>query len=485
MSAAPGLTDYDLRFTFQMTDRSKANFALAVLFAINTLNFFDRQVFGAIAEPVRKEWALSDSAIGLIGTAFTLVYAAVGLPLGRLADRASRKRVLAGGVFVWSLLTAASGLARNYWQLFVLRLGVGVGEATCAPAATALIGDLYPAEKRSRALSLFMLGLPVGIALSYAISGSVAQAYGWRAAFYVAGLPGLLCTLAILFICEPRRGAAEIHDVGARKRAGSPYRLVLSIPTMWWIIASGALQTFNMYAIGQFLTPFLMRYHHQEIRTAGFTTMAVFGLSGIPGLLLGGVIGDAVMKRWANGRLSLATLCLLASVPLIFLALMRPSGATMSFILLMGPGVAVMNVYYATVYPAIQDVIEPALRGTAMSIYFFAMYVLGAALGPLGTGLASDFFTTRAAAANGVIEITQKTLEPFRAQGLHSAMYIIPALGCLLTLVLFAGSRTVARDIERLHGWMRESELDSNSTTKASTGAGDRPVPSVRIETAT
>ncbi len=433
-------------------------FALGVLFLINTLNFFDRQVFGAIAEPVRKEWALSDGAIGLIGTAFTLVYAAVGLPLGRMTDKLSRKKLLAGGVFVWSLLTAASGLAMSYWQLFLLRLGVGVGEATCAPAATALIGDLYPAEKRSKALSIFMLGLPIGIALSYAISGSVAHAYGWRAAFYVAGLPGLLCVVLVLFIHEPRRGSSEVHDIGARKRPGSPFRLVLSIPTMWWIIASGALQTFNMYAIGQFLTPFLMRYHNQEIRTAGFTTMVVFGLSGIPGLLLGGVIGDAVTKRWSHGRLSLATVCLLASVPLIYLALTQPSGATTSFIVLMGCGVAVMNVYYATVYPAIQDVIEPSLRGTAMSIYFFAMYVLGAALGPLGTGLASDYFTARAAAASGVVEITQKTLEPFRAEGLHSAMYIIPVLACFLTLVLFAGSRTITKDMARLRSWMRESQ---------------------------
>lgn len=469
-----------------MTDRTRTIFALAVLFAINALNFFDRQVFGAVAEPVRKEWGLSDSAIGLIGTAFTLVYAAVGLPLGRLTDKTARKKVLAAGVFVWSLLTAASGLAMSYWQMFVMRLGVGVGEATCAPAATSLIGDLYPASKRARALSIFMLGLPVGIALSYAISGSVAQAYGWRASFYVAGIPGLICTLCVLFIYEPKRGAAELHDIGARKREGSPYKLVLSIPTMWWIIASGALQTFNMYAIGQFLTPFLMRYHGQDIRTAGFTTMIVFGLSGIPGLLLGGIVGDAVMKRWTNGRLLIATLCLLASVPLIFFALTRPAGATLSFMLLMGTGVAVMNVYYATVYPAIQDVIEPSLRGTAMSIYFFAMYVLGAALGPLGTGLASDFFTARAAAAGGIVEITQKTLEPFRAQGLHSAMYIIPALGCLLTLVLFASSRTVTKDMERLHHWMSQSAAETDSTNEALIpGAEDAQVQSVGVESAT
>jgi MFS family permease len=449
-----------------LKDRTRTTYALAVLFAINTMNFFDRQVFGAIAEPVRKEWALSDSAIGLVGTAFTLVYAAVGLPLGSLTDKRARKRILAAGVFVWSLLTAASGLAMSYWQMFALRLGVGVGEATCAPAATSLIGDLYPSEKRSKALSVFMLGLPVGIALSYAISGSVAHAYGWRAAFYVAGLPGLLCTLAVLFIREPERGATEAHAIGKRKREGSPYALVLRTPTMRWIIASGALQTFNMYAIGQFLTPFLMRYHRQDIRTAGFTTMVVFGLSGIPGLLLGGVIGDAVAKRWAHGRLSLGTLSLLLSVPLIFLALNRPPGATAGFILLMGTGVAVMNVYYATVYPAIQDVTEPSLRGTAMSIYFFAMYVLGAALGPLGTGLASDLFTTRAARAAGVLEITQKTLEPFRAEGLHWAMYIIPILGLLLTLVLFFSSRTVTKDMESLQSWMRESASAADSSAE-------------------
>jgi predicted MFS family arabinose efflux permease len=441
-------------------DRKKATYALAVLFAINALNFFDRQILGAVTEPVRKEWGLSDSAIGLLGTAFTLVYAAVGVPLGRLTDSFRRTRLLAVGVFVWSLLTAVSGLVTNYWQLFATRLGVGVGEAACAPAATSLIGDLYPPEKRSRALSVFMLGLPVGIAISYAVSGSVAQAYGWRAAFYVAGLPGLICVVAVLFMREPVRGGTEVHAVGARRREGSPYRLVLTTPTMWWIIASGALQTFNMYAIGSFLTPFLMRYHGLDIRAAGLVTMIVFGLSGIPGLVLGGVAADAIARRRKDGRMLLGTLALLVSAPLIFLALGQAREHTLPFILLMGTGVATMNIYYSTVYPSIHDVTEPALRGTAMSLYFFAMYVLGAALGPVGTGLASDFFTGRAARASGVFDAAQKALEPFRAEGLHSAMYIIPALGILLTLVLFAGSRTIKSDMERLGRWMSSAEAD-------------------------
>jgi MFS family permease len=440
-----------------MRVQTKVIYPLVVLFVINTMNFFDRQILGAVAEPIRKEWGLSDVSLGALGTAFTLLYAAAGVPLGRLADRARRTRILSMSVFLWSIFTAASGIARNFWQLFAFRLGVGVGEATCAPAATSLIGDLFPAEKRAKALSVFMLGLPVGVALSYGISGTIARSYGWRAAFFLAGIPGLICAAAALLIREPKRGASEVHDIGARKREGSPYLLVLSIPTMWWLIASGALHNFNMYAIGSFITPFLMRFHGVDIREANFISMAVFGLLGAPGLIFGGILGDVVVKRWANGRLLIASLFILCSVPLVFIALGCSRGDTVRFAILMGLGCAMMYVYYSTVYSTIQDVIEPSLRGTAMALYFFAMYVLGASLGPLGTGFASDYFTTRAALAAGVTTLSQQALEPYRAEGLRLAMYIIPALGTLLTLVLFAGSRTVTKDIEKLQRWMRES----------------------------
>lgn len=434
----------------------RAWFALWVLFAINTMNFFDRQILGAVGEAVRREWAMSDGAMGALGTAFTLLYAFVGVPLGRLTDKTNRKWILSAGVFVWSLTTVLSGLARNFWQLFALRLGVGVGEASCAPAATSLIGDLYPASRRARALSIFMLGLPVGVALSFAVSGTIARSYGWRPAFYVAGVPGLLCALAVLFIREPQRGATEAHRIGGRSREGSPYRLVLSIPTMRWLIISGALHNFNMYAIGSFLTPFLMRYHGSDIRSANFVSMVVYGLSGAPGLILGGIIGDSVMKRRADGRLLVGALAIICSVPFLFLALERPGGERLGFMVMMGVGCALMYAYYSTVYSTIQDVIEPSLRGTAMALYFFAMYVLGASLGPYGTGVISDFFTTRAARAGGVVSLTQAALEPYRAAGLHTAMYVIPALGLLLAIVLFAASRTVTKDIERLESWMRD-----------------------------
>jgi MFS family permease len=432
-------------------------FVLWVLFAINAMNFFDRQILGAVGEPIRKEFGLSDAALGALGTAFTLLYAFVGVPLGRMADKYPRRGILSAGVFVWSLMTAASGAATNFWQIFVLRLGVGVGEASCAPAATSLIGDLFPAEKRAKALSIFMLGLPVGVALSFAVSGVVARQYGWRAAFLVAGIPGILCAIAALFIKEPRRGGSETHNIGTEKRAGSPYKLVLSSPTMLWLIASGALHNFNMYAIGAFITPFLMRYHGTDIQTANFVSMIIYGLLGAPGLLLGGFIGDAAMKRRKDGRMLVGTFAILGSVPFILLALGRPNGDFTGFLILMGIGCALMYFYYSTVYSTIQDVVEPGLRGTAMSLYFMAMYLLGASLGPYAIGLVSDYFTQQAAQNAGVTVFTQASLEPFRAAGLHSAMYIIPVLSILLTFVMFAASRTVTKEIEKLQSWMRES----------------------------
>lgn len=422
------------------SDDRRAAYALTVLFLINTMNFFDRVIGGALGEPIRREWGLSDSALGALGTAFTLLYAFVGVPLGRLADRAPRKTILAAAVFVWSALTAVSGLTRTYAQLFVTRLGVGVGEAACAPAATSLIGDLFPPAKRARAMSVFMMGLPIGIALSYLVGSYVAHAYGWRTAFFVAGFPGILAAVAALFIAEPLRGTKDTAP--AQPVTGSPWRKLLSIPTLWWLILSGALHNFNMYALGSFLAPLLMRYHGADLRQAGLMTMTLYGLSGIPGLLAGGALADRWGMRRRDGRLLVAAIATAISAPLMWAALSRPANDAVPFVILGALACAFMYVYYASVYATLQDVVAPSLRGTAMALYFFAMYVLGASFGPLATGMLSDFYTRRAAAGAA-------NLEPFRGAGLHSAMYAVPVLSVLLAIVLFAATRTVARDMER------------------------------------
>jgi len=427
---------------------------LSVLFAINAINFFDRQIGGVLAEPIRKEWELTDTQVGWLATSFTLLYAAMGVPLGRLADRLNRLRILAAGVFFWSLMTAASGLTRNFGQLFLVRLGVGVGEATCAPASTSLIGDLYPPQQRAKAMSVFMMGLPIGVALSYLVSSQIAANHGWRQAFFVAGIPGLLCSLGALFLREPARGGNEIHTaVGAQRRDGSPYLLVLVTPTMFWIIVTGALHNFNMTALAAFQMPYLMRYHGATLTDAG-RLLTLLALAGIPGLLLGGFAGDIARRTRANGRLLVAALALLLSTPFTYLALSAAPGDLLGFGVFMALGGGLMFVYYATVYSTIQDVIEPSLRGTAMALYFFAMYVFGASVGPVLTGFLSETYTRSAATSAGVVTFTKDALEPFRATGLHSAMYLVPVLGGLLALVLFAASFTVRKDMDKLHCWM-------------------------------
>lgn len=429
-------------------NQSRAGYALFVLFVINLLNFFDRQLLGSLGEPIRREFHLSDTALGLLGTVTVLTYALVGLPLGWLADRWHRIRLIAISTAAWSLLTGASGLAQSYVQLCIARLGVGLSEASCAPAGQSLIGDLYPKEQRARAMAVFMLGLPAGIFLAYYCAGTIGATFGWRAAFLLACIPGLLFAWLVLRIAEPVRGAIEFQTSGGAATASvkSSFAAVLRLPTMRWIILSGVLHNFNMYAINSFQTPFLQRFHEMGLRQASNVSAISLGAVGAIGLLVGGWLADRIGAKRHDGRLLLSACSMAIAAPCIFLAVNQPKGATGAFMILMAAGTMTMFVYYATVYSAIQDVIEPRLRGTAVAIYFCAMYVLGAGFGSLGLGMLSDHFAHRAMRDAGMSTMT----EAFKAAGLHNAMYIIPVLAALAALVLFAASRTVEADIRKL-----------------------------------
>ena len=442
--------------------RRQAWFALGVLFAINLMNFYDRQIIAAVTEPIRKEWNLSDTDMGILGTAFVLIYAAVGVPLGRLSDRFSRTRILSGGVTVWSLLTALSGATWNYASMFAARLGVGVGEASCAPAANSLVGDLFPPHQRARALSIFMLGLPLGIFFSNWLSGTVVQSQGWRAAFFVACIPGLLCGVLTLFIKEPVRGQAERKAAGAApavlpQRPGSPYLLILRTPTILWIIASGALHNFNMYALNGFVPALAKRYYNLTDQNAGLVAGVILGAVGVIGLLGGGWIADRLQRVRANGRLTVAAAAMFISAPCLYFGVSQPPDRVWQFMGWVGVGVMLMYVYYAGVYAAIQDVVEPGLRATAMALYFFVMYVLGGAFGTYVLGRMSDRFAIQKAMAAGQALVGGHAPEQFRAIGLHEAMYVVPVFCCGLAIVLFAASRTVASDMRKLKDWY-ESE---------------------------
>lgn len=424
-----------------MTDQDKnARFALAVLFSVNLMNFYDRQIAGVLAEPIRLEFGLSDTQTGIINTAFTLVYAFVGVPLGRLTDTWARTRLIAVGVTVWSVLTAVSGLAVNFWTYMLARIGVGVGEASCAPAGQSLIGDMYPAEKRARAMALFMMGLPLGLFAAYMLSGNIAQAWGWRAAFFVACIPGLILAGLALLIREPKRGATESQPIVAVK---APYRTVLGIATIWWIIASGIMFNFNAYAVNTFQTAFLQRFHGLPIGQAANISAFSLGLAGVLGLLVGGWLGDRL--RLPSRRLSLAGFGFLIAAPCVFFALQQPKGGVVVFALLMASSTALTFMYYSTVYSALQDIVPPTLRGTTVSLYFFGQYVLGAAFGTTIMGALSDYFANKA-----MVEAGATVIEPFRAQGLHSAMYVIPMLSLLCAASLFGAAKTVTADAKRM-----------------------------------
>jgi MFS family permease len=414
--------------------------SLLVLVLINILNFYDRQVAGAVVEPIRKEFLLSDTQIGLLNTLSLILYGLVGLPLGLLADRVSRKKLLAAGIVFWAAFTAASRWVNSYSFLLITRLGVGVGEATAAPTATSWIGDLFPAERRSKPLALFMLGVPVGGALSFFFTGPIALRYGWRAAMTVAAAPALLLVPLLLMLHVPQRGAAEkpsSNPIGA-----ASVRQILRIPTFWWIVLSGALVNFILYSIGLFFPAFFARIHHMNVARAGITTGIIYAIGGTVGGSIAGIAGDRIARTSRSGRMRIAAVGALLAVPLSYFGIRQGYGSLALALPLLTISYGLLNMYYGLVYASMQDIIAPALRGTSMAIYFLVMYLGGASWGTLIIGKLSDRFALRAAHLAGVDKIT----EAFKAVGLQQALLAVPVLSAMLALVLWAGSKSMMKD---------------------------------------
>lgn len=419
---------------------------LFLLFLANLFNFFDRTIPAIIIEPVRHEWSLSDFQLGLIGTAFTLVYAVAGLPLGRMADTGSRKKIMGWGLAVWSGLTAVNALAWNFWSFLLIRMGIGIGEASYAPAANSLIGDLFPPNKRARAMGLFMLGLPLGLLLAFFTIGAMVQAFGsWRAPFVIAAIPGLILAVFMFFIKEPQRGAAD-NRTQDQTPLDRPLRRVLSIRTFWWLTLAGLTFNFATYACNSFMVPMLQRYFLMSLQGAAVATGIIAGLTGLVGLTLGGLLADKAHEKSERGRLLLATGSLLVATLATGFALFSGRIEVGVFVGVFSIGWLFAYTFYTCVYTAIQDVVEPRLRATAMALFFAGLYLLGGGLGPVVVGLLSDHFAHAAMYAAGASEMT----EAFKAVGLHDAMYLIPVALGLTTLALFQAARCFGRDARRM-----------------------------------
>lgn len=415
---------------------------LFLLFLANLFNFFDRTIPAIIIEPVRHEWSLSDFQLGMIGTAFTLVYAIAGVPLGRMADTGARRKIMGWGLAVWSGLTAVNGLAWSFWSFLVVRMGVGIGEASYAPAANSLIGDLFPAHKRARAMGIFMLGLPLGLVLAFFTIGSMVKAFdSWRAPFFIAAVPGLILALFMFFIKEPARGAAESVRVTATP-LDKPLRRVLAIRTFWWLTLAGLTFNFATYATNSFMVPMLQRYFLMPLEQAAIATGIITGLTGLVGLTLGGWVADKVHQKSERGRLLLAAFSMLVAALCTGFALLAGRIEIGLFVGVFSLGWLFAYNFYTCVYTAIQDVVEPRLRATAMALFFAGLYLLGGGLGPVVVGLLSDHYSQVAMLAAGASEMN----ETFKAVGLHNAMLLIPAALTLTMLALFQAARCFARD---------------------------------------
>jgi MFS family permease len=247
---------------------------------------------------------------------------------------------------------------------------------------------------------------------------------------------------------EPVRGSQESYALDTTTPISNPYRRVLAIPTLWWIILSGAAVNFASYALSTFLPSLLVRYHHVNVAQAGVVAAIVFGVMGLIALSAGGWVADKLHQAFPRGRLMLGALCLLASAPLLWLGLSRPAGDVTSVTALLSAGWFLYFMYFVTVYASVQDVVEPRLRATAMAVYFFFQYILGAGFGTVVTGALSDMYAKRAMQVAGATEIS----DVFRAVGLQSALSLAVPAGILVTgIALWFASRSFVSDAARVN----------------------------------
>ena len=441
---------------------------LFLLFLANMFNFFDRTIPAIIIEPLRLEWDLSDFQLGLGGTVFTVVYALAGIQLGRMADVGSRRKIMGWGLVAWSGFTAMTGAAWNFWSFLLIRMGVGIGEASYAPAANSLLGDLFPAHKRARAMGIFMLGLPLGLLLAFFTVGAMVEAFGsWRAPFFIAALPGLLLAVFIFFIKEPARGAAETVRTSTVPVA-NPIRKIFAVRTFWWLTMAGLAYNFASYACNTFMVPMLQRYFDMPLQQAAVATGVIVGVTGLFGLTLGGWVADKVHQRWATGRLWFGAISMLISALATGYALMAGEIAIGVFVAVFAFGWLFSYNYFTSVYTAIQDVIEPRLRATAVALFFAGLYLFGGGMGPLVVGLLSDHFAEAARVAAGAAEMN----ESFKAQGLHDAMLLIPVALLLAMAALIVASRSFVVDRQKMEATMASDAQQLDDDDAAALGAG-------------
>ena len=367
------------------------------MFLVCFFNFADRAVFSVLAQTIKAELGLTDFQLGLLqGLAFALLYAAFGLPIGLLAERVSRLRIVATATAIWSAATVASGMAASFGQLMLARLAVGMGEAGFTPPTASLVSDLVPRERRASTMALIMLGTPAGLFLGSVVAGAVAAAYGWRAAFLALGVPGLLVAgLVLMLLTEPDRGLAEGAPPGRRPAPpfGEFLRTLRGNRSLCLVIAGGGLAGFGMTSISQFLAVFLARVHEMGVAEAGAFYGGISGIALTIGLLVGSFGTDRLSRRdlrWPAWGAAIG----LGGAPLFYWAAFAAESRFAAAILLVLAG-STLLLFFGPTTGMIQNLLPPRMRATGAALYSMIYTMIGAGLGPVWVGFASDRLAAR------------------------------------------------------------------------------------------
>ncbi len=370
---------------------SHRNWALGLLCAIYASNFIDRTIVTILQQPIKLEFGLADWQLGLLGGAsFAIFYTLLGVPVARLADRHRRSTIIIAAVAIWSVMTGLCGMAQTYWQLLLARVGVGAGEAGGAPPAHSLLADYFPPEQRATALAIYSLGLPFGAMIGAIGAGFVAQHWGWRVALIAAALPGLvLAMLAVFTLKEPVRGGLDRGgQAGGAPSLMSVARLMLSRRSMVHIIAASTLAAFAGYGIGGFNGAYFMRAFQLDIGEVGLLLGLVGGLSAALGTFLGGVIADRAGRVDPRWRMWTPALGLALAAPLYACAYLA-GAAHIAAALLIAPSL-LHYLYLGPSYGALQNLMSPRARATALALLSLVVNLIGLGLGPLAVGALSD-----------------------------------------------------------------------------------------------
>lgn len=378
--------------TVAMSDTYKL-YALILMTAIYTSNYADRMILSVLIPAIKAEFGVSDAWMGFLsGTAFAIFYATLGVPIAMWADRGNRKIIIVLSTAVWSLMTAACGLAANFWQLAGARIGVGVGEAGGSPPSHSIISDMYPPETRATALAVYSLGVPFGLLVGLYGGAQVAEHYGWRYAFYALGLPGLiLAALAFFTLREPMRGAIEGHqDDGAAPSLWDTVRHIARRPSLLHAFAGATLTTLVGYAGVQWWPSFIVRSHGLSLSDMSLFLALVFGVAGGLGVFAGGYFADLLSKRDLKWMPRVVTVALVIGMPFGAAVYLTDNSALV--FALIGIPAFVGGLYLPPTYAMTQGLVGVRMRTVASALLLFIINFLGMGLGPWMAGALSDYW---------------------------------------------------------------------------------------------